>query len=86
MRQSKQDLLLEKIAVAVELCGHAERDAGSSFSDFSTVLGTLGRLAETVESAQRTCVELLRSQGASWEVVGNALNVSRQAAWERWGK
>ncbi len=86
MRQQKQDRLLDQIAVATELCGHAERDAGSSFSDFATVLGTLGRLAQTVEAAEATCVELLRSQGASWEVVGNALNVSRQAAWERWGK
>lgn len=28
-------------------------------------------------------VDLLRRRGTSWEAIGNALGISRQAAWER---
>ncbi|MEZ0579268.1 hypothetical protein [Nocardioides sp. MH1] len=31
----------------------------------------------------RTCVALLRRRRATWREIGGALNVSRQAAWQR---
>jgi biotin operon repressor len=31
----------------------------------------------------RARVDLLRQRNVSWEAIGNALGVSRQAAWER---
>jgi biotin operon repressor len=31
----------------------------------------------------QTQVETLRQRGISWEAIGGALGVSRQAAWER---
>ena len=30
-------------------------------------------------------VRVLRDGGVSWALIGEALGVSRQAAWERWG-
>ncbi len=32
---------------------------------------------------QRKAVKAARKQGLSWDVIGSALGVSRQAAWER---
>jgi len=36
-----------------------------------------------VENHQRTAVAIARDQGATWEEIGRALGVSRQAAWGR---
>ncbi len=36
-----------------------------------------------LRSLQETQVEALRRRGASWAAIGDALGVSRQAAWER---
>lgn len=36
-----------------------------------------------VENVERTAVKLARSQGHTWEDIGSALSVSRQAAWGR---
>jgi ATP-dependent Clp protease ATP-binding subunit ClpX len=38
---------------------------------------------ETVRRELRTKVDILRNRGVSWETIGSALGVSRQAAWER---
>jgi ATP-dependent Clp protease ATP-binding subunit ClpX len=38
---------------------------------------------ERVRSQMQTTVEILRSRNVSWSVIGEALGVSRQAAWER---
>jgi hypothetical protein len=37
------------------------------------------------EDYELTVVRALRIAGASWEDIGEALGVSRQAAWERFG-
>lgn len=46
-------------------------------------VGALRRLAEQVEA---TAVARARQQGWSWEQIGDALGVSRQAVHARYGK
>ena len=41
------------------------------------------RTVEAVRAVLQTQIDVLRKRGVSWEAIGRALNVSRQAAWER---
>jgi ATP-dependent Clp protease ATP-binding subunit ClpX len=53
------------------------------------VLATLPRILASAEqnaSFAREWVDLLRERGISWAEIGNALGVSRQAAWERFSR
>lgn len=50
------------------------------------LLASLGACDAAVDAAREVLqrrVEQLRGRGASWETIGKALSVSRQAAWER---
>ncbi|WP_424032642.1 ClpX C4-type zinc finger protein [Methylocella sp.] len=50
------------------------------------LLGALKPSAATVDGTRavlQSQVETLRRRGVSWEAIGSALGVSRQAAWER---
>ena len=38
---------------------------------------------DATRSVLQSIVEILRARGISWEAIGRALGVSRQAAWER---
>ncbi len=38
---------------------------------------------EVVRDVLQARVEILRKRGVSWATIGNALGISRQAAWER---
>jgi hypothetical protein len=40
---------------------------------------------ERVDHTMQEIVDLLREQDVSWATIGQALNVSRQAAWKRFG-
>jgi ATP-dependent protease Clp ATPase subunit len=40
---------------------------------------------ESVDSAMQDIVDILRERDVSWTIIGEALNVSRQAAWKRFG-
>lgn len=56
-----------------------------SYTD-SQLLESLAPTEKTLEAVRRdlqTKIDILRKRGVSWEAVGNALGVSRQAAWER---
>jgi ClpX C4-type zinc finger len=56
-----------------------------SYTD-SQLLKSLAPTEQTLEAVRRdlrTKVDILRSRGVSWETIGAALGVSRQAAWER---
>ena len=56
-----------------------------SYND-SQLLQSLAPTEKTLEAVRRdlqTKVDVLRARGVSWEAVGKALGVSRQAAWER---
>jgi hypothetical protein len=56
-----------------------------SLSD-KALLAALGPSEASVEAARRVLtiqVGILRARGVSWDKIGRALGVSRQAAWER---
>ena len=56
--------------------------------DDATLLGRLQPAAALVASADvglRGLVDVLRQREVSWARIGDALGVSRQAAWERFG-
>jgi ATP-dependent Clp protease ATP-binding subunit ClpX len=38
---------------------------------------------ETVREVLQEQVDLLRARGVSWGAIGDAMGISRQAAWER---
>ena len=76
----------------VSLCsGILEGKQGDGFAEWESLpdrqlLGALVPSEATVEAARRvlaTQVGILRSRGVSWEKIGRALGVTRQAAWER---
>jgi hypothetical protein len=53
------------------------------------LLASLKPSAATVDATRavlQTLVETLRQRGVSWEAIGSALGVSRQAAWERFSR
>ena len=50
------------------------------------LLASLKPAAATVDATRavlQSQVETLRQRGVSWELIGGALGISRQAAWER---
>ena len=56
-----------------------------SYTD-SQLLKSLAPTEKTLEAVRhdlQTKIDILRKRGVSWEAVGSALGVSRQAAWER---
>tara|TARA_B100000700_G_C14271675_1_gene501821 strand:- start:35 stop:388 length:354 start_codon:yes stop_codon:yes gene_type:complete len=78
----------------VELCngilqGQSQPDfqGRASMSD-EALLATLGPSVQLVDDARETLqahIDLLRERKVSWGRIGEALGVSRQAAWERFG-
>jgi hypothetical protein len=76
----------------VELCtliiaeDPAPRVGGWDEQPDETLLANLGRLqavVSQVDAALRNHVGMLRDRGVSWTRIGEALGVSKQAAWER---
>lgn len=78
----------------IELCNRVV--AGREIKDFpgwdemsdETLLATLVPSLGLVDSARDTLqnhIDMLRARGISWGRIGEALGVSRQAAWERFG-
>lgn len=60
----------------------------SSAADLDEAQVSLAYLAGAVTLAnnyQRFAVTQFRQSGATWDQVGQALNISRQAAWRRYG-
>lgn len=51
--------------------------------DLANALGAIRLVELAAAQARRATVEKMRSQGASWEKIGDALGISRQAAHER---
>ena len=50
-----------------------------------SILGGYNGAFERVDRTMQEIVDLLREQEVSWATIGEALNVSRQAAWKRFG-
>lgn len=61
----------------------ASAEAGSDIPDLLALLPALEGEIEAGERRLRECVRLLRAHRATWREIGDALQVSRQAAWER---
>jgi len=60
--------------------------AGWDAMSSEQLLAALRPAAATVDATRtvlQSQVETLRQRGVSWEMIGGALGVSRQAAWER---
>lgn len=56
-----------------------------TYSD-AQLLEALAPTEQTLEAVRRdlqTRIDILRKRGVSWETIGGALGISRQAAWER---
>lgn len=49
------------------------------------LLEARGQLAERAKASLKATVDILRKRDVSWAVIGAAMGVSRQAAWERFG-
>jgi ATP-dependent Clp protease ATP-binding subunit ClpX len=49
------------------------------------ILEARGQLEERARKSLRQTVDILRARNVSWAVIGAAMGVSRQAAWERFG-
>lgn len=52
-------------------------------SDPLKLLDGLGHGARSLERWQRKAIAAAREQGVTWEAIGSACGISRQAAWER---
>jgi hypothetical protein len=53
-----------------------------------TLIASLGhhnRASETIDLGMQDIVDVLRERDVSWAAIGEALGVSRQAAWKRFG-
>jgi len=77
--------------VCVGVCNRILEATPATFSDWDEMtddelLKALQPTNATVRATQhilQTEVETLRKRGVSWEAIGAALGISRQAAWER---
>jgi ATP-dependent protease Clp ATPase subunit len=59
-------------------------DNASTGTLLKTLSGYDGAFA-SVDAAMQDVVDILREREVSWEMIGKALAVSRQAAWKRFG-
>jgi len=55
-------------------------------SDPLKVIGGIQKGNRTLDQWQRKAVKAARKQGRTWDEIGSACGVSRQAAWERFAK
>jgi hypothetical protein len=56
---------------------------GMSDEELVAALKPASATVDATRSVLQSIVEALRGRGVSWERIGRALGVSRQAAWER---
>ena len=55
-------------------------------ADFGTVIGHAVQLRAIVEKVIAAAIQRARDQGASWKEIGDILGISRQGAFQRYGK
>lgn len=77
-----------EILASEELMRKARRPAWDEMSDeqLLEVLPQVVATSEQVDTFLRDWVQLIRDRGISWQHIGLALGVSRQAAWERFSR
>jgi hypothetical protein len=54
--------------------------------DFADAIGYALRIQSTADDVVRAVIQQARERGATWQTIGDALGVSRQAAFQRYGK
>jgi hypothetical protein len=70
----------------IQFCARAIRAASRRVADGDIeALGVLAGLAEELDDAVTAAVNGLRTEGYSWAEIGHQLDISKQAAHERWG-
>ena len=87
MTTTKTDLeqLATDIRRTAELISENVHDASPEASRYDhETLFELRQLERMASEATALQVKRARQHGASWETIGDALNISRQAAWERY--
>lgn len=63
------------------------RAAGRRVADADEVeLGKLLGLQHELDQAVAAAIEGQRGRGASWSYIATATGITKQTAWERWGK
>lgn len=75
---------VEQVVAAVEAAVVAEEDAAAArWLEVAAAADVLrGRAEQVRDAAVRSGVDA----GATWQQVGTAFGVTKQAAWERWGR
>lgn len=62
---------------------HYRNTDGSYMTDLEAIQEARGRMIDA-EMQLRSLIRQAQDDGRTWEEIGTALGVSRQAAWERW--
>lgn len=78
-----KDILTEKIYAIYDL---ALAISDPQFTSGIDQCQSLRMIAETAQSALRQAVVVARDDGASWETIGKALGITRQGAYDQFGK
>ena len=59
--------------------------ADTPTAQLTGMLAGYNKAFESIDQAMQDMVEILREREVSWAAIGEALGVSRQAAWKRFG-
>ena len=71
----------------IEFARRVIRSAGRRCGDADEIeLGLLLGLQQELDSAVAEAVAGLRTRGVSWAYIASATGITRQSAWERWGR
>lgn len=76
---------LRQARLALEVVRVPATGRGECMAAAAAVGTALGSARGWLDLAERDVVRSLRAQGASWQQVGDAWNVTGQAAQQRWG-
>ena len=76
--------IIDKKPAAQEVPGSLLPDSAPTETLLKTLAGYNGAF-ERVDASMQDIVDILREREVSWAMIGQALAVSRQAAWKRFG-
>ena len=81
-------LALLKKTLRCSFCGKTEKEvarllAGPHVHICDACVGACNKILEATRAVLQAMIEELRQRKVSWEAIGKALGISRQAAWER---
>lgn len=89
--QLSQEIIAKKAATPPQLAGAKEQVPNALLPDNAPTEALMKTLAgyngafERIDTAMQDIVDILREREVSWSTIGQALAVSRQAAWKRFG-